>query len=114
MPGTGEDPEEKLRVIRDSLRDAPDDPARHYLLGVELAKMGRHLDAIEAFERSIRLAPNYVAAYRELGKSLRDTGRRREAEEVLGRGVEVAQRTKDAGTLKDLLMILKRMKESQA
>lgn len=107
------DPEEKIRVLKDSIREEPGDPVGYYLLGMEYAKMERHLDAIDAFERAIRMKPDYTAAYRELGKSLRDAGRRHEAADVFGDGVVVAQRTGDAQTLKELLVILKRLKEER-
>jgi len=67
-------PEEKIRVLKDSIREEPDDPLGYYLLGMESAKLRRHLDAIDAFERAIRIDADYTAAYRELGKSLREPG----------------------------------------
>ncbi len=104
-------PEEKIRVLKESIRAEPDDPLGYYALGMEYAKLGRHLDAIDAFERAIRINPDYTAAYRELGKSLRDAGRRQEAVDVLGQGVVVAERSHDAQTMKEMLVFLKRLKE---
>ena len=106
-------PEEKIRVLKESIREEPDDPLGYYLLGVETAKLGRHLDAIDAFERAIRLNPDYTAAYRELGKSLRDAGRTPEAEDVFGRGLEVAERTRDSQTAREMLVFLKRLREER-
>ncbi len=104
-------PEEKIGVLKQSIREEPDDPLGYYLLGMEYAKLRRHLDAIDAFERAIRINADYSAAYRELGKSLRDAGRRTEAMEILGQGVVVAERTHDSQTLKEMLVFLKRLKE---
>ena len=104
-------PEERIRVLQDSLKEEPRDPLTYYLLGLEYAKLGRHLDAIDAFERTVRVYPEYAAAYRELGKSLRDAGRPKEAEDVFGRGIEVAQRTHDGQAMKEMLVFLKRLKE---
>lgn len=104
-------PEEKIRVLKDSIREEPDDPLGYYLLGMECAKLRRHLDAIDAFERAIRINPDYTAAYRELGKSLREAGRRHEAADVLGQGLVVAERTRDVQTMKEMLVFLKRLKE---
>jgi len=103
--------EEKIRVLKDSIREEPDDPLGYYLLGMESAKLLRHLDAIDAFERAIRINADYTAAYRELGKSLREAGRRHEAADVLGQGVVVAERTHDVQTMKEMLVFLKRLKE---
>ena len=66
---------------------------------------------IDAFEKALRILPDYAAAYRELGKSLRDAGRTREAEESWGQGVVVAQQRRDTQTLKELLVLLKRLKQ---
>ena len=106
--------EERINVLKEGIRAEPEDPVGYYLLGMEYAKLQRHLDAIEAFEKALRILPDYAAAFRELGKSLRDAGRKREAEEAWGRGVVVAQKRGDAQTLKELLVLLKRLKEGKA
>lgn len=106
-------PEDRLRTLRDAIKEDPADPVGYYLLGMEYAKLSRHLDAIDAFERAIRMNQDYTAAYRELGKSLRDAGRRREAMDVMGQGVVVAERTGDGQAMKELLVFLKRLKEER-
>jgi len=104
-------PEDRIKVLKEGIRAEPDDPVGYYVLGMEYAKLHRHLDAIDAFEKALRILPDYVAAFRELGKSLRDAGRKREAEETWGKGVVVAQQRGDAQALKELLVLLKRLKE---
>lgn len=103
--------EERINVLKEGIRAEPEDPVGYYVLGLEYAKLHRHLDAIDMFEKALRILPDYTAAYRELGKSLRDAGRRREAEEMWGQGVVVAQKRGDTQTLKEMLVLLKRMKE---
>ncbi len=104
-------PDERLRALHDAIREEPGDPLGYFLLGLEYVRLGRLLDAIDAFETAIRINPDYTAAYRELGKSLRDAGRRREAADILGQGVVVAERTHDSQTLKEMLVFLKRLKD---
>ncbi len=106
--------EERINVLKEGIRGVPDDPVGYYVLGLEYVKLHRHLDAIDMFEKALRILPDYTAAYRELGKSLRDAGRRREAEETWGQGVVVAQKRGDTQTLKELLVLLKRLKEGEA
>ena len=106
-------PEERINVLKEGIRAEPDDPVGYYVLGMEYAKLRRHLDAIDAFEKALRLLPDYAAAYRELGKSFRDAGRRKEAEEAWGKGVVVAQERKDTQTLKEILVLLKRMQDGK-
>ena len=105
--------EDRIEVLKQGIRAEPDDPVGYYLLGMEYAKLRRHLDAIDAFEKALRILPDYAAAYRELGKSLRDAGRKREAEEAWGSGVVVAQRRKDTQALKEIFVLLKRLKEDK-
>ncbi len=106
------DPEAKINILKEGIRAEPDDPVGYYVLGIEYAKLRRHLDAIDMFEKALRILPDYTAAYRELGKSLRDAGRRHEAEETWGKGVVVAQQKGDAQTLKEILVLLKRLKDA--
>lgn len=106
--------EDRISILKEGIRAEPEDPVGYYVLGMEYAKLHRHLDAIDAFEKALRLLPDYTAAFRELGKSLRDAGRKREAEEMWGQGVVVAQKRGDTQTLKELLVLLKRLKEPKA
>lgn len=106
--------EERINVLKEGIRAEPNDPVGYYVLGMEYAKLNRHLDAIDAFQQAIHLLPDYTAAFRELGKTFRDAGRKREAEETWGQGVVVAQKRGDAQTLKELLVLLKRLKEGRA
>ncbi len=105
--------DERINVLKEGIRAEPDDPVGYYVLGLEYAKLHRDLDAIDMFEKALRILPDYTAAYRELGKSLRDAGRRPEAEELWGQGVVVAQKRGDTQTLKEMLVLLKRMKEGK-
>ena len=103
--------EDRIRILQEGVRAEPDDPVGYYVLGMEYAKLQRHLDAIAAFEKALRLFPEYAAAYRELGKSLLGAGRKREAQEAWETGVVVAQKRGDAQTMKELLVFLKRLKD---
>jgi tetratricopeptide (TPR) repeat protein len=106
--------EDRIAVLKEGIRAEPDDPVGYYVLGMEYAKLRRHLDAIASFERALEKLPDYTAAFRELGKSQRDAGRIREAEETWGQGVVVAQKRGDTQTLKELLVLLKRLKEGKS
>ncbi len=105
--------DDRINVLKEGIRAEPDDPVGYYVLGLEYAKLRRHLDAIDMFEKALRILPDYTAAYRELGNSLRDAGRRREAEDAWGKGVVVAQKRGDTQTLKEILVLLKRLKEGK-
>lgn len=103
-------PDEKIEILRKSIEEEPDDPLGHYLLGVELRRLGRHQEASDAFRRAVDLAADYTAAYRELGKSLRDQGRVEEAVKAFADGLAVAERTHDIQTAKEIRVFLRRLR----
>ncbi len=102
--------EERLRAIEQVVRDEPEDPLGHYLLGIEYRMLGRLDDAANALRRAIERDPDYTAAYRELGKALRDAGKREEAIDAFERGLAVAERTRDLQTGKEMAVLLKRLR----
>ena len=104
-------PEDRIKVLKEGIRAEPDDPVGYYVIGMEYAKRQRNLDALDAYEKALRILPYYVAAYLELCQSRRDAGRTREAEEAWRQGVGFAQQRKDTQTLKEMLVLLKRLKQ---
>jgi len=55
------------------------------------------------------LKPDYTAAYRGLGRALERAGRPDEARAAYGQGLEVAQRTGDLQTKKEIEVFLRRL-----
>lgn len=51
----------------------------NYNRGVELYKLGRHAEAVRAYEDAVRLKPDYAAAYTNMGIALGELGRRDDA-----------------------------------
>lgn len=92
------------------MRDDPDDPLGHYMLGLEYARLRRPEDAANAFRRAADLNPDHTAAWRELGKALRDAGRPEEAVAAFETGLEVAARTGDLQTAKEIGVFLRRVR----
>ena len=83
----------------------------HYNLGVQLARAGRHEDAVRSFESSLAIRRT-VDAYRGLGKSLKRLGRHQRAAKVyetlarslkrMGRDDEAARDGDEAKRLREL------------
>lgn len=69
----------------------PDDPFPRYGLAMEYKKLGRHDEAVRAFEELTRVHPSYVPAYLMFGNLLEALGRAEQAAEVYGRGIEAAR-----------------------
>jgi len=61
--------------------------------------------------RTIRLKPDYSAAHRGLGRALEQAGRLAEAEAAYGAGREVAARTGDLQTKKEIEVFFRRLEK---
>ncbi len=67
---------------RDTVRsDLPADirAAAAYKEGFELSRLGRELEALDAYREAVRLKPDYVAAYIDMGVALGNQGRWKDA-----------------------------------
>lgn len=102
-------PVDRVEILRAAVRDEPDDPVGHYLLGLELSNLSRFEEATASFRRAVELKPDYTAAYRELGKALREAGRISEAIDAFERGIAVGDQTRDVQTAKEMRVFLRRL-----
>ncbi len=99
----------RLELLRELATDAPDDSTTWFLLGRELLALDQSEEAVTAFEHAVAVEPAYTAAYRQLGNALERSDRLEEAAEVYRRGIEVAERTHDLQTGKEMRAFLKRL-----
>jgi tetratricopeptide (TPR) repeat protein len=107
-----EDPDERtarLDALRALARAEPDDATTHFLLGRELFAARAFDEAAGAFAAAVRAEPNYTAAYRQWGGALEAAGRRDEAAAAWRTGIDVADRTQDLQTGKEMTALLKRL-----
>ncbi|TWT44660.1 TPR repeat-containing protein YrrB [Phycisphaerae bacterium RAS1] len=74
---------------RHAVRCQPDSPTAHQFLGVSLARLGRHGEALGSFQRALEIAPNHRGAAVGLAKSLSESGRWEPAEAAWRRAVEL-------------------------
>lgn len=100
--------EERARRLRELLEAEPEDATSWYALGRALAGLRRAGEAADAFREALRRKPDYAAAYRELGRALLAEDEAEEARSVLGRGIEVAERTGDLQTVREMEVFLRR------
>jgi len=107
------DSEDKIAALREMLDEDPVDHLGWYMLGRELIRAGRHAEAAEALERIIPLDENYTAAYRELGVAYEKSGQLDKAKKIYQRGIDVAEKTRDLQTQKEMRVFLKRVKKKE-
>ena len=90
----------------------PEDPVVRFGLAGAYLEAGRAEDAAREYREAIRLSPDYSAAHRGLGRALERAGRPEEARAAYERGVEVASRTGDLQTKKEIAVFLRRLRAS--
>ncbi len=77
-----------LVLGRDWARAEPDNSLAWFIQGRALAALGRHAEAIAAYENNLRLAPGDVLARNNLGNAWRDSSHPREAMRAYRAAVE--------------------------
>ncbi len=87
----------------------PEDPVVRFGLAGVYLDAGRAEDAAREYREAIRLKPDYSAAHRGLGRALERAGRSEEARAAYTRGLEVASRTGDLQTRKEIEVFLRRL-----
>ena len=87
----------------------PDDPVVRFGVAGAYLEAGQAESAILEYEETIRLKPEYSAAHRGLGRALERAGRRDAARAAYLKGLEVAARTGDLQTKKEIEVCLRRL-----
>lgn len=92
----------RLEMLEEFIRTNPDDAFVRYGLAMEYAGLGRHDDALAAFQQLLEAKPDYTAAYYQAGALLARLNRVAEAQAMFVRGIEVATRAGDWHTKGEL------------
>ena len=87
----------------------PDDPVVRFGLAGAYLDAGQAESAVREYQETIRLKPDYSAAHRGLGRALERAGRPEEAGAAYRKGLEVAARTGDLQTKKEIEVFLRRL-----
>jgi len=103
---------ERVERLRELLARDPDDATTWFGLGRALLDLGRADEAVGPLRRSAALDPDYTAAHRDLGRALLESDAAREAAEVLESALEVAQRTGDLQTGREMEVFLSRARRA--
>ena len=101
--------DDRIETLRALAAADPSDGAAWFLLGRELLGANRAGEAVAAFESALAAQSDYTAAFRQLGNALEACGRYEDAAATYRRGIEVAERTHDLQTAKEMGAFLKRL-----
>ena len=80
-----------------------------YSLGLEYAKAGDALRAIEQFREAVARDAGYSAAWKALGKALDGLGREAEALDAYRSGIEAARKRGDRQAEKEMTVFARRL-----
>ncbi|MEO0192752.1 MAG: tetratricopeptide repeat protein [candidate division WOR-3 bacterium] len=78
--GRFEPHEEIEKILREAIRENPDDPSAHEALGVFLAESGRLWEAEAEFRKALSLDPNNPQYHYNLGKLLKERKKYKDSE----------------------------------
>ena len=104
-------PSERIAQFKEVVELFPEDPVARFGLANAYLEAGQAEDAIREFKEILRLKPDYTAAHRGLGRALERAGRVEEAKAAYLTGIEVAARTGDLQTGKEMQVFLKRLEK---
>jgi tetratricopeptide (TPR) repeat protein len=93
---------ERVQTLRTFLASDPDDSFSRYALALEYRKIGDYEGCMRELEILIKKDPNYVGAYYHLGKAYVLCDDPQKAIQVYNEGIEIATRTSDLHSLKEL------------
>jgi tetratricopeptide (TPR) repeat protein len=103
---------ERVERLREILARDPEDATSWFGLGRALLDLGRADEAVEPLRLSASLEPEFTAAHRDLGRALLESGAARAAAEVLEGALEIAQRTGDLQTGREMEVFLVRARRA--
>ena len=102
---------DRLQTLRDIVAADPEDALGRFMLGRELFDQGVFVEAVAELEAAVRLNPDHTASWRWYGQALEASGRVDESLATYRRGIEVAEKTRDLQTGKEMKVFLARLEK---
>jgi Flp pilus assembly protein TadD len=90
--------EVSLRQLQEAVRNKPNDPSLHYLLGVKYQNEGQDSKALAAYQKAVSLNPRYAEALLGLGSVKAAQGDLDGAVKALKKAVQFDPKNKEART----------------
>lgn len=104
---------ERIADLEELVADEPDDVTARFMLATELARVREHARAADHFRAILAQDPEYTAAWRGLGRAQVALGDTDAARETFTKGLEVAERTGDYQSGKEMEVFLRRYTKEQ-
>ena len=101
--------QDRIAEFKEVVEMMPDDPVVRFGLAGAYLDAGRAEEAAVEYAEAIRLKPEYSAAHRGLGRALERAGRVAEAKAAYTTGLDVASRSGDLQTKKEIEVFLRRL-----
>jgi len=103
---------DRIAEFKEVVEMIPEDPVVRFGLAGAYLDAGQAEAAVAEYTEAIRLKPDYSAAHRGLGRALERAGRMAAARAAYTKGIEVAARTGDLQTKKEIEVFLRRLENS--
>jgi predicted Zn-dependent protease len=100
---------DRIAEFKEVVEMMPGDPVVRFGLAGAYLEAGQADLAAAEYAEAVRLKPDYSAAHRGLGRALERAGRPAEAAAAYTIGLEVAARTGDLQTRKEIEVFLRRL-----
>lgn len=81
--------EKEIEHYKKKIKEDPQSPTNHLMLGQAYVKAKRNQEAIDVFNHTISLSPNLAEAHYQLGSAYLDQGRAEQAIAALKRAIEL-------------------------
>ena len=92
----------RLAFLQKTTAEGSTDPLAWYGLAMEYRTLGRHDDALAAFDALRARTPDYVPMYLMCGQMLEKMGRMQDAKTWLSAGIDAARKKGDAHATSEL------------
>ncbi len=106
--------QDRIAEFKEVVEMMPDDPVVRFGLAGAYLDAGQADAAVAEYAEAVRLKPDYSAAHRGLGRALERAGRIAEAKAAYAKGLDVAARTGDLQTKKEIEVFLRRLENAPA
>ena len=102
---------DRIIILRQFIKDNPQDMFSRHALALEYIKMGNDAEAEMLFKEILEKNPAYLGTYYHLGKLLERAERSGEALVIYEKGMQEAEKERDSHALRELKAAYNQLKD---